>query len=260
MNSCGALGGEALVERDHDELLDAERGDQLGLGLEAGQQLGRRLGPDHAQRVGLEGQHRVVAGDHLAVAEVDAVELAHRDPPGPRLHIGEHRHLHRRGSLEKVGRDAHAQRNTTIGFRVPGLGPGSARAISPSASVSRTSLRGPSPGALDRTPCAARRASSGSSALGQEVQRRRQRPTGRSGSASPTSKAPIRVRRSCLAVGVAEIGDQAAHIGPRGALDHEAAALALRQAPRSGGPRPRARPARPRPRRGPARRRAGRRP
>ena len=38
-----------------------------------------------AQRVGLEGQHRVVAGDHLAVAEVDAVELADGHPARARL-------------------------------------------------------------------------------------------------------------------------------------------------------------------------------
>ena len=88
MNSCGVWCGEAVVERDHDELVDAERGDQLGLGVEAGQQLRRRLGPDDLQRVRLEREHRVAAADHLAVAEVDAVEFADRDPTGARLDVG----------------------------------------------------------------------------------------------------------------------------------------------------------------------------
>ncbi len=87
MNSCGRLRREALVERDQDELLDAELGDQLGLDVEAGEELRRRLGPHDPQRMGLEREHRVVAVDHLAVAEVDAVELADRDPPGPRLGV-----------------------------------------------------------------------------------------------------------------------------------------------------------------------------
>ncbi len=82
-----ALAGKALVERDHHQLLDPERGDPLGLGVEAGQQLRSRLRPDHAQRVGLERQHRVAAGDHLAVAEMDAVELADRDPARARGNV-----------------------------------------------------------------------------------------------------------------------------------------------------------------------------
>ena len=57
--------------------------DQLRLGLEARQQLRRRLRPDHAQRVRLEREHRVAAADHLAVAQVDAVELADRYSPRP---------------------------------------------------------------------------------------------------------------------------------------------------------------------------------
>ena len=95
MNSCRALVGEALVERDHDELRHAELGDQLGLGLEARQQLRRRLGPDHPQRMGLEGQDRVVAGDHLAMAEMDAVELADGDPARTGARVWEQRDLHR---------------------------------------------------------------------------------------------------------------------------------------------------------------------
>ena len=50
---------------------------------------GARLRPDHGERVRLEGQHRVVTGDHRPVADVDAIELADRDPPGPRLDVAE---------------------------------------------------------------------------------------------------------------------------------------------------------------------------
>ena len=73
------LGGERAVERDHHELAHAEAGDQVGLDVERGQQLRRGVGRDDLARVRLEGQHGVGAGDHLAVAEVHAVELADRD-------------------------------------------------------------------------------------------------------------------------------------------------------------------------------------
>ncbi len=95
-----ALMREALVERDQYELLHSELLDQLGLRLQAGEQLRRRLGADDLQRVRLEGQHRVAAADHLAMAAVNAIELAHRDPARPRLGLVELAHLHRRGSLE----------------------------------------------------------------------------------------------------------------------------------------------------------------
>jgi hypothetical protein len=45
--------------------------------------------------MGLEGEDGVVPGDHRAVSEVDAVELAHRHPAGAWLRVGEHRDLHR---------------------------------------------------------------------------------------------------------------------------------------------------------------------
>jgi len=79
----GALRGEGLVERDDHELADTEAGHKLGLGLQAGEQPGLGLRPGDGQRVRFEGEHRVVARDHLTVAEVDTVELAHRDPPRP---------------------------------------------------------------------------------------------------------------------------------------------------------------------------------
>ena len=97
----GALRCEPLIERDHYELLDAELRDQLGLLLEARQQLRRCLRSDHAQRVRLEREHGVAAPDHLAVSLVDAVELPDRHPPRARLGVGQHRHPHRRGSACK---------------------------------------------------------------------------------------------------------------------------------------------------------------
>jgi hypothetical protein len=44
--------------------------------------------------VWLERQHGVVAADDLPVAEMDAVELAHRDLPGLALHVWEPGDLH----------------------------------------------------------------------------------------------------------------------------------------------------------------------
>ena len=52
------------------------------------QPLFRRLRIDHGQRVRVEGQHGVRAADHLLVAHVHAVELAHRDVTLAALGIG----------------------------------------------------------------------------------------------------------------------------------------------------------------------------
>jgi hypothetical protein len=112
------LGGERAVERDHHELAHAEAGDQVGLDLQRGQELGRGVRRDHLARVRLEGQDGVRAPDHLAVAEVDAVELPHRDMARAGLDIGE-------------PGDLHQPRKPTTGLRVPSSR-GSARAIRPS--------------------------------------------------------------------------------------------------------------------------------
>ena len=71
---------ERAVERDHDQLLDA-RAPAISSALRSSvvSSLGAASGRDHRERVRLEGQHGVRARDHLAVAEVDAVELAHGD-------------------------------------------------------------------------------------------------------------------------------------------------------------------------------------
>ncbi len=81
MNSCGLWWAKPSSNGITTSSSTPSVGDQLGLDLEAGEQLGRGLGAHHAQRMGLERQHRVVAVDHLAVAEVDAVELADGEPP-----------------------------------------------------------------------------------------------------------------------------------------------------------------------------------
>ena len=88
-----------MVEGDHDELGDPEALDHVALDLERHDQLRRRLGVDHAQRVRLEGEHGVGALDHLAVADVDAVEGADRDLARARLGVGQRGDLdaHRRG-------------------------------------------------------------------------------------------------------------------------------------------------------------------
>jgi adenylosuccinate lyase len=53
------LVGKAAVERDHHQLVHAQLADQLGLGVEACEQLRSRLGTDHPQRVRLEREHGV---------------------------------------------------------------------------------------------------------------------------------------------------------------------------------------------------------
>ena len=130
-------------------------------------------------RVRLEGEHRVGAVDHLAVAEVHAVELADRDVAGAALGIGE-------------PGDLHVARNPTTGLSSPS-GRGSASAIRPSV--------------VEQPHGAVRLAGhrhavgrvAGRLALerhgGQEVERVASG-TIRSGSASATSKWPIAVRRS----------------------------------------------------------------
>jgi hypothetical protein len=83
-----ALVGKAAVKRDHDELAHSQLADQFGLGVKAREQLRSRLGTDYLQRVRLEREHRVAPGDHLAVAEVDPVELADGHPAGALLNVG----------------------------------------------------------------------------------------------------------------------------------------------------------------------------
>ena len=79
MNSLGRALGELGVEGDHDQLLHAQRGDQLGLSL-AGvvSSLGVCWGATTDTGCGSKVSTAVRACDHLAVAEMHAVERAHR--------------------------------------------------------------------------------------------------------------------------------------------------------------------------------------
>ncbi len=90
----GAALRERSVERDHDELLDAELRDQLRFAFEARQQLRCRLRADHGERVRFERQDRVAAFDDGTVAEVDTVELADRDLARAWLDVGQEGDLH----------------------------------------------------------------------------------------------------------------------------------------------------------------------
>ena len=89
MKSCAVWAIALAVERDHDQLLHAERRDQVGLLLERGQQLRRGLRRDDRARVRFEGEHAVGAADHRAMADVHAVELAHGEPALTGGRIGE---------------------------------------------------------------------------------------------------------------------------------------------------------------------------
>src|SRR4051794_12492995 len=74
----GALGAEVVVERDDDQLLHPEPRDDVPLHGERVDQLRGGLGADHRERVRIEGQDGVAAADHLAMADVHAVERADR--------------------------------------------------------------------------------------------------------------------------------------------------------------------------------------
>ena len=80
---------ELLIERDHHHLRDAEALDHVALDLERHDQLRRRLRVDDAQRVRFEGEHGVGALDDLAMADVNAVEGADRDPARARLGLAQ---------------------------------------------------------------------------------------------------------------------------------------------------------------------------
>ena len=92
-NSSASIARELVVEGDDHQLLDAEPLDHVALDLERHDQLRRRLGVDDAERVRLEGQHRVGALDDLAVPDVDAVERADRDLAWPADGLGQRRDL-----------------------------------------------------------------------------------------------------------------------------------------------------------------------
>ena len=159
----GALLGEAAVERDHHQLLDpspAIRSRLTGNGVE---QLGRRLRVDHRERVRVEGQHRVDAADHLAVAEVHAVEGADGDLARARagLDVGE------------LG-DLHAGSNTTTGWSSSARGSRDREQLARRPSAARTARRAGRP-ATRRPWRTARRLGLG-----------RGRRSGRNASASPS--------------------------------------------------------------------------
>ena len=193
-----ALRREPLVERDHHQLADTELLDLGDLGIEAHQQLRRRLGPDHGERMRVEREHGVVARDHLAMAEMDAVELAHRQAAGLGLGVGEHRDLHGCKPNDGVACGPGRQpRSPTTGRSSPASGPTCASATSSPSCIKPDHALGRAAGARSRTPFAARRACSASSASSGMNASARANATGRSGSAAATSNSPIRVRRSC---------------------------------------------------------------
>ena len=65
--------------------VDPQPLDHVTLDLEGHDQLRRRIRVQNADRMRLEGQHRVGSVDHQAMPDVDAVEGPDRDVPGPPL-------------------------------------------------------------------------------------------------------------------------------------------------------------------------------
>src|SRR6185437_17121083 len=95
-------------------------GDQVALDRERLEQLRRGVRLDDRKRVGVEREDRVVAADHLAVPQVDAVERADGDAARAGLRVGQAGDFHL---------------NTTIGLSSPS--PGSAMAIRRPSCISR---------------------------------------------------------------------------------------------------------------------------
>src|SRR5919108_4470980 len=173
---------ELAVERDHDELLDAETGDQVALDVERRDQLGGRLRVQDRERMGLECEDRVAAADDLAVAQMDAVEGADRDVArtGAGLDLG------------KLG-DLHRGANTTTGWS-------SRPRSSPTASTSPSRVRRTGPpstaAAATRRPCLTAAASSSVRCRSGRKESASLTGTSRSGSASSRRNGPIAVRSS----------------------------------------------------------------
>ena len=76
--------------------------------------LGAACGRDHRDGVRLEGQDGVAAGDHAAVAEVDAVEGSHRDAARTRLGVGEGDDLHPRNPRPRAGAAARRRPGSAV--------------------------------------------------------------------------------------------------------------------------------------------------
>ena len=213
-NSSAVSEAKPVVERDHDELLDAQPGDQVALDIEGADQLGRRLGVDDRQRVRVEGEHRVGAPDHLAMPEMDTVEGADGDPARPRARLD----VWKRG-------DPHAGANTTTGRTSPAR-------ESPIASSSPSCVSRISPVALSsprmRLPLRMAAASSPdrtSSGMKASASRRGTRIARRQRVLQP--ERADRRSLELVAVGVAQVRYERAHVRAGGALDLERGAVVL---------------------------------
>ena len=212
-NSSALAAGELVVERDHHELLHPEARDQVALDRERREQLRRGLGRITDSGCGSNVSTVSLSRDHLAVAEVHAVEGPDRDASAG---------ARRARDVGEAG-DLHAGANTTTGWSSPaarlGHGHELAGAREAHAGLRRARRRQPPAVPHGRGLVARRAARSGRNASA------RASGTRRSGSASSRRNGPIARALELLAVGVPELGDQAAHVGARRALDLEGRAL-----------------------------------
>ena len=230
MKSCGDWLANAPSNGITTSSCTPRPGDQVGLGGQRRDQLRRLVRRDDRARVRLEGQDGVRAAHHLAVAEVDAVELADGDVARAGLRIGE-------------PGDLHQPRKPTTGLSVPSPR-GSARAIRPSGvdephDRAPPAVRGRNRHAVPRPARVVARQRD----RGQEPERvvERHEAAGVGDVERADRRAP-----QLEAVRVAEVGDQRAHVGARAALDRERRPLPVApQQRRSGARRPRARAGRP---------------
>ena len=95
MNSCAVCAANDAVERDHDQLA-RRRAPAIRSAFCSSvvSSFGADVGRDDRARVRLEGQHGVGAADHLAVADVHAVELAHGEVARRGARVGEPGDVH----------------------------------------------------------------------------------------------------------------------------------------------------------------------
>ena len=210
MNSCGGLRGERAVERDHDELLDAERGDQVGLAARASSAAWAPTRGATTVR-GCGSKVSTVSAPRMTSRwpSVHAVELAHRERGAGGARVGEPGDVCITPRKPTTGLSSAAaarlgEGDQAVGVAQPDRAPVGAVAGDGDAVGGRA--RASSPVELDR---------------GQERAARRRAPTSRSGSASATSNGADARAPQLHAVGVAEVGDQRAHVGARRAVDRE---------------------------------------
>ena len=207
--------GELAGRRDHHQLLHPEPGDQVALDRE-------RSAAAWAAPPG----GSTASGCGSKVSTVSMPRITSRWPRCTPSNVPIATARRSRGPASGRRRDLH-RGNTTTGFSrsSPRLGDRD-QPLAVGQPHGAPARRRPASSARRRAPTALGLVGV-ERALRQERQRLRQRHAPARGSASSSRNGPIAVRSQLLAVGVAQAGDQLAHVGARRALDLERGALAV---------------------------------